>query len=168
VVTPCLIHTNDVAQEDVTFSLLLVQKVLISLHMVFFLFLCKHLWDPSGTNFAIFQHCYRYFQCFEDSVQLRTLFSGCNPLICVLKTLNFAMWQLGLVMGFFHMEEFIDTPLFIHTSMSDAVVSDCPSAAICCAETKCKGIMVGRFKLLPSFPCSKIGGSSHSSPHIKY
>ena len=36
---------------------------------------------------------------------------------------------------------------FILTSMSDAILSDCPSAAICHTATECNGILVGRFKL---------------------
>ena len=39
---------------------------------------------------------------------------------------------------------------FIHTSMSDTILSHCPSAAISCMATKC-GIMVGRFNLYWSF-----------------
>ena len=36
---------------------------------------------------------------------------------------------------------------FIHTAMSDAILSDCPSAAICHTATTCNGILVGRFSL---------------------
>ena len=36
---------------------------------------------------------------------------------------------------------------FICTSMSDAILSDCPFAANCCTATKCNGILVGRFNL---------------------
>jgi len=40
------------------------------------------------------------------------------------------------------------TPLCsVHTSMSDAIVSDCPSVAICHTATACNRIMVGRFSL---------------------
>ena len=40
------------------------------------------------------------------------------------------------------------TPLcFMHTFMSNAILSDCPSAAICHAATKCNGILLGRFSL---------------------
>ena len=46
---------------------------------------------------------------------------------------------------FFHMEEIRDTPLLICTSMSDAIVSDCPSAVICHMATTFNGILVGRF-----------------------
>ena len=35
----------------------------------------------------------------------------------------------------------------IHTSMSDAIVSDCPSAAICHTATKWNGILVETFSL---------------------
>ena len=36
---------------------------------------------------------------------------------------------------------------FIYPSMSHAVLSDCPSAAICHMATKCNGILVGCFSL---------------------
>ena len=36
---------------------------------------------------------------------------------------------------------------FINTSMSDVILSDCPSAAICCKAIKCNGILVRRFNL---------------------
>ena len=36
---------------------------------------------------------------------------------------------------------------FICTSMSDTILSDCPSAAIRHTATKCNGILVGRFNL---------------------
>ena len=35
----------------VSFNLVLVQYVLTNLHMMFFLFLCEHLWDPHGISF---------------------------------------------------------------------------------------------------------------------
>ena len=38
-------------------------------------------------------------------------------------------------------------PCFISTSMSDAILSDCPSAAIRHTATKCNRILLGRFKL---------------------
>jgi len=37
---------------------------------------------------------------------------------------------------------------FIHTSMSDTIVSDCSSAAICHIATKLNGILVGKFILV--------------------
>ena len=36
---------------------------------------------------------------------------------------------------------------FIHTSTSDTILPDCPSAAICHIATKCNGILVGRDNL---------------------
>jgi len=54
VMIPCLITGNDVTRETATFSLILVQQVLKNLHMVFFLFLAEHLWDPPSTNFTVF------------------------------------------------------------------------------------------------------------------
>jgi len=49
---------------------------------------------------------------------------------------------------FFYLEEF-SSALLLHTSKSDAMLSDCPSAAICHLATKCNGVLVGRF----SFYC---------------
>jgi len=34
---------------------------------------------------------------------------------------------------------------FIHTSMSEAISSDCPFTASCHTETTCNGVLVGRF-----------------------
>jgi len=45
------------------------------------------------------------------------------------------------------MEEFITHLYFIHALMSDTVLSDCPSAALCHTATTCNGILVGRFSL---------------------
>jgi len=78
----CFITSNDVIQETIIFSLVLVQEVLTNLYSVFFLFLCEHSWDPHGTNFVIVQYCYRCFQCIEDNIQLCTPFPGYNLLIC--------------------------------------------------------------------------------------
>ena len=36
---------------------------------------------------------------------------------------------------------------FICTSTSDAILSDCPSAAICYMAATCNGMLVGRFSL---------------------
>ena len=36
---------------------------------------------------------------------------------------------------------------FIHSSMSDAILSDCPCAAICHTATTCNGILAGGFHL---------------------
>ena len=48
----------------------------------------------------------------------------------------------------FILEEFSASYLYLTcTSMSDAILSDCPSAASCCMATKCNGILVGRFCL---------------------
>ena len=45
-----------------------------------------------------------------------------------------------------HVEEFNNTPLLHgHSSMSDAILSDCPSAAICHTATTWDGMSVGRF-----------------------
>ena len=47
----------------------------------------------------------------------------------------------------FFMEEFSDTPFLHPHSMSNTVLSDCPSAAVCHTATKCSGILVGRFNI---------------------
>ena len=36
---------------------------------------------------------------------------------------------------------------FIHTSMSDTIPSDCPSASNCCTVTTCNGVLVGAYTL---------------------
>ena len=38
---------------------------------------------------------------------------------------------------------------FIHTSMSDTTLSDCPSSAICHTATKCYRILAGKFYCYP-------------------
>ena len=45
------------------------------------MFLYEHLWDPSGTNFAIFQSCHHRFQHIEADIQLYTQFPSRNPSI---------------------------------------------------------------------------------------
>ena len=44
----------------------------------------------------------------------------------------FFTWKISVVQLF-----------FIHTSMSDTILSGCPSAAICCMATKCNKILAG-------------------------
>ena len=48
---------------------------------------------------------------------------------------------------FFCMEKFNSTPLLHMHFHSDAILSDCSSAAISHTATKCNGILVGRFSL---------------------
>ena len=92
VVIPCLITGNDVIQETVTFSLILVQYVLTNLHMVFFLFLCEYSWDPPGANFEIFQRCQNHFQHIEADIHLCTWFS-CYSLLIWMKSEKKMHWQ---------------------------------------------------------------------------
>ena len=54
--------------------------MLTNLHIVFFLFLCEHSWDPAGANFAIFQCCHHRF---EANIQFHTQFLGHSLLIFV-------------------------------------------------------------------------------------
>ena len=77
--TPHLVTGDDVIEENITFSLVLVQEVLTNLNAVFFMFLYEHSWDPPGANFVIFQHCHHRFQRIEADIQLRTHFSIHNP-----------------------------------------------------------------------------------------
>jgi len=94
--TPSLVTSDDVIQENYTFSLVLVQKFLTNLHTMFYMFLCKqHSWDPPGTNFAIFQSCHNRLQCIEADIQLRAQFPSRNPPICaddLIETL-FISWR---------------------------------------------------------------------------
>ena len=55
------------------------QQVLTNLHMVFFLFLCGHSQDISGTIFEIFQSYHHYFQCIEADIQLHTQLPDHSP-----------------------------------------------------------------------------------------
>lgn len=80
-VTAFLITSNDAVQAIVTFSLILVQKMVTNLHTVFLLFLCEHTWDLPDANFVIFQH-YHHFQCTGADIQLSTESPCGNPPIC--------------------------------------------------------------------------------------
>ena len=51
------------------------------------------------------------------------------------------------VYNFSHMEEFSSHLCFIHTSMSDAILSECPSAIISHMAIKCNGILAGKLNL---------------------
>ena len=65
------------------------------MHMVLFMFMCEHLWDPPGVNFAIFQCCHHRFQRIAADIQLRTLFPSRNQPIHVdelIETL-FVSWR---------------------------------------------------------------------------
>ena len=65
--------------------------------MVFFLFLCGHVWDPPGTEFGVFQCCHHRFQLTEAKIQLSIQFPGCSPSICMdeqIETLHFMVSQL--------------------------------------------------------------------------
>ena len=60
---------------------------------------------------------------------------------------------------------------FIHTSMSDAILSDCPSAAICCTATICDQILTSTATPISGSDmvdqCNKIKAHLfQSSPHI--
>ena len=71
------------------------------------MFLCQHLWDPPGANFAIFQHTH-CFQCIEADIQLCTQFPGCNLSIRVDKLIetlfilwcDSCAWQSGMWLAF--------------------------------------------------------------------
>jgi len=94
VVTPDLVISNDVIQETDTFSLILVQQVMTSLHTELFLFLGKQVWDSLGTIFMIFSCCYRHFQCTEASIQFHTQFPGHSLSVCMdeLREMLFISW----------------------------------------------------------------------------
>jgi len=42
------------------------------------MFLCEHLWDAPGANFAIFQNCHHRFQRIAADIQLCTQFPSRN------------------------------------------------------------------------------------------
>ena len=126
VMTPWLIINNGVIQETVTFSLVLVQKVLTKLHIVFFLLRCEHSWDqqmswcrcssfPGATavwNMAFLSCCCcpcwnvppHCFAVLTSSASSPLMFSKC--------------WRKSMGAIFFHTEESNDTP-FLHTYFHD-------------------------------------------------
>jgi len=58
---------------------------------------------------------------------------------------------------------------FICASMSDAILSDCPSAAICPTATKCNGILVGRYSTaVPPMSTSDIMGHHYKIGGITF
>jgi len=68
VVTPCLITSNDVIQETVTFSLILFQQVLRNLNVVsFYSWVSTHQIHLEQT--ALFQHWHHCFQHTEANIQ---------------------------------------------------------------------------------------------------
>ena len=71
---------------------------------MFFLFLCKHLWDSSGTIFAIFQHCHHCLQNLEADNHFHTQFPGHNQPI-------YMDWVLDLMIsrGSFQSLQFCDS-----------------------------------------------------------
>ena len=81
---PCLVTGNDAIQESVIFSLALVQQVQKNLHAVFFLF--KHLRDPPGENFVIFQHCYHYNA-------LKQMFSSIHSSLIIIHWSTWISWS---------------------------------------------------------------------------
>jgi hypothetical protein len=58
------------------------------------MFLCEHLWYPSGANFVIFQCCHYRFLCIEADIQLGRQFPCRNPPICVDQSIKtpFILW----------------------------------------------------------------------------
>ena len=138
----------------------------MNLHSVFFVFSCEHWSDLPHANFVIFCHCHHHFQCTEADIQFYIQFLSCNLTLCWMSWLRWlsGMWlvfHIAVVIAemhhppphcfhihcldsinvqqmsvnvsgchFFHIEEFNGT------SMSDSILSDCPSAAICRSATK--------------------------------
>ena len=89
--------------------------------------------------------------------------------------LMFIVWPLGVIflLGKIQMQHLC----FMRTSLSDGILSDCPSAAICHTATKCKGILARRFHLTvtPPTPASdivvqhnKMGGITYKAALIHY
>ena len=104
---------------------------------------CVAIW-----NMACISHC---CYCCWNTPPAASLCS--HPLFDLHKrsaSINRCQWG-----HFFRME---------HTFMSDAILSDCPSAAIYHTATACNGILVGRFNLYchyhqhPPTPSSWSGG----------
>jgi len=55
--------------------------------MMFFLFLCEHLWEPAGANFAVFQCCYHCFQ-----YALKPIFIFLNSSLVVIQRFMWMSW----------------------------------------------------------------------------
>ena len=96
--------------------------------------ICMDIW-----NIAYLSRCFRL--CW-NALPTTSLFW--NPLFCLHKwSARINEWQW---MPFFSTWRNSVTHLcFIHTSMSDAILSDCPSAAIYCMATACYGTLMGSF-----------------------
>jgi len=56
-------------------------------------------------------------------------------------------WRMSMGTIFSTWRNSVTHLCFMHTSMSDTTLSDCPSAVIWHTATKCNGILVGRFNL---------------------
>ena len=61
--------------------------------------------------------------------------------------INFQCWWWSMCAIFPTWRNSVTHLCFIQTSVSDAILSDCPSAAISHMATTCNGILVGRFSL---------------------
>ena len=100
-----------------------------------------HAWTSiwlSRTLSCLSHHCHCWNAPPTTSVLASTVWSPsmfCKHRKCQWGTF-FSAWKNSM------------TPLcLIRTSMSDTIVSDCPSAAICHMAKKCHGLLVGRFNL---------------------
>ena len=60
---------------------------------------------------------------------------------------TFMHWWTSTGTIFSEWRNLISHLCFVHTLMSDAIVSECPSAAVCHTTTTCNGMLVGRFSI---------------------
>ena len=137
--------------------------------MVFLLFLFENLWDTPGENFAIL-HCHHgsiysslVLNWFVRMSLLRHFILWCDS--CAWFVFHVAVTtaemhhpsphythihcfkQASIGVIFSTWRNSVIYLCFVHTSMSDIILSDCLSAANCHVATTCNGILVGRFNL---------------------
>ena len=78
---------------------------------------------------------------------LKSITQHCTGIHCLISISNQQALMSVNGCNSFLMEEFSDRhPCFIDTSISDVILSDCPSADICHMATKCNGILVERYR----------------------
>ena len=130
----------------------------------------KMLFDNSQLQNTIFPCSHHHYLCIFASNEQEPACCACRNLyqwrwptvttdethhplhycahIHCLVSLNFSKCQWMSVGANFSTWRSSATHLcFMHTSMSDVILSDCPSAAIPHMATKCNGILVGRLNL---------------------
>ena len=92
-------------------------------------------------NMACFLHLYRYRWNTPATTSL------CSHPLFGLNKHSPSIDECQWVQFFSAWRSSVTHICFIHTSMSETILSDCPSAAICRTTAKCNRILVGSFNL---------------------